>query len=62
MSRKNNRKQTQTRYVKCHDLLAEFTTVLKDLDKHRYDYDPADYRRKRDKILDKAEKYFSNLF
>lgn len=59
MPRKNNRKQTRTT---SNDLLNEFTSVLKDLDMHRYDFDPADYHRKRVRILEKAEQYFSNLF
>lgn len=58
MSRKNNTKQTRSVN---HDLLIEFTTALKDLDKHRYDFDPADYRRKRAKMLEKAEQYFTNF-
>ena len=58
MPRKNNRKQTRTT---SNDLLNEFTSALRDLDMHRHDYDPADYHRKRDKIIVKAEQYFSNL-
>lgn len=58
MPRKTNKNKSN---VKCPDLLNEFTTALKYLDKHRYDYDPADYRRKRAKMLEKAEQYFTNF-
>ena len=44
-----------------HDLLYEFNTALKLLDKNKYNYDSADYERRRNKIIDLAAEFYAKL-
>lgn len=48
-------------FRKLPNLLSELVIALKDLDKNKFNFDPVDYKNKRNDILNRAEEYYLTI-